>query len=71
MRLRKLTVSLRKAVKESAEVRRECREAAKRNVGSVLKEPIKRSFGGIYEGFGRSAKASVWWRYWRRYGKAP
>lgn len=71
MRRRKLTPGTRRAIKESADFRRRCREAAERNIGSVLEEPIKRSFGGIYVGFGRAAKASIWWRYYRRYGRAP
>lgn len=63
------TVWLRGGVKDSAEFRRECREAAKCDRVSVLEEPLLVPTWPT--GRRMYVRSSVWWRYYRRYGKAP
>ena len=62
---RKLTASERKSFKRVMEIRREVRE---QEPGRVRDECERRTGWG---GCGRAVTSSVWWRYYRMYGKPP
>ncbi len=61
---KRMTVQERKALKDSAIHRGECRDAAKQ-------EPLTWACRSLCTRNGRAVRQSVYWRYWRRYGKAP
>lgn len=67
MKWRRMTVRMRQAVKESADFRRECRQARLRDSVSLLEESVCIPGDGWHEPR-RATASSVYWRYMRRFG---